>query len=39
MIATSDLIMSVQMGLVLGAVPAGIALVVGIFWRVLGIMS
>lgn len=39
MIAVSDLIMSVQMGLVLGAISSGVALVVGICWRVLGIMS
>lgn len=39
MITASDLILGVQLGLALGAVPAFICWLVGIFWRVIGIMS
>lgn len=39
MISVQDLILSIEYGLVLGAIPAGICLLVGIFWRVLHIMS
>ena len=39
MISTSDIVLAVQLGLALGAIPAFCALLVGIFWRVIYIMQ